>query len=75
MSVAGPIVAVELAVNVSTVDELDADGLNDAVTPLGSPLTEKATLLENPPVVLTEIVDVILFACFNVIGFGEAESV
>ena len=40
VTVAGPVTAVPFADNVSTVDDVDDDGLNDAVTPLGKPLAE-----------------------------------
>jgi hypothetical protein len=43
-----PRAAVLLAVNVSTLAEGVEFGLNDAVTPLGSPETERLTLPANP---------------------------
>ena len=40
VTVAGPVTAVPLAERVSTVDDGEDDGLNDAVTPLGRPAAE-----------------------------------
>lgn len=40
-------VAALLAVNVTTLELVDEDGLNDAVTPLGNPEAEKVTAPEN----------------------------
>lgn len=58
VTVAAPKVAVLLAVNVRVVPEVDEVGLNVAVTPLGSPITENVTLLVKPPDGVTPIVDV-----------------
>src|SRR5579859_4109661 len=43
--VAAPVVAVALAVRVSVVDPVELAGLNEAVTPAGSPAAAKVTLL------------------------------
>ena len=43
-----PTVAVSLAVSVSVLVETALFGLNDAVTPLGNPDADKATLPLNP---------------------------
>ena len=48
-----PTVAVELAVNVSTLVLVVLAGLNDAVTPVGSPDAERLTLLLKPFNLLT----------------------
>jgi hypothetical protein len=56
VTVAGPVVAVELAVNVRTLELAEEAGLNEAVTPLGSPDAVNVTLPVNPPVSVTVIV-------------------
>jgi hypothetical protein len=43
-----PRAAVLVAVNVSTLDEVADFGVNDAVTPAGSPETERFTFPANP---------------------------
>jgi hypothetical protein len=43
-----PVVAVLLAVNVSVLVEVAGLGLNAAVTPLGTPVADKLTLLAKP---------------------------
>jgi hypothetical protein len=58
-----PTVAVLLAASVSTLEVVDDVGLNEAVTPLGSPDTVKATLPVNPPVSATVMVSVPLAPC------------
>ena len=55
-----PVTAVALAESVITVEEGELDGLNVAVTPLGSPVAVKVTGPVKPPVETTEIVDVVL---------------
>ena len=60
VTVAGPVVAVLLAVSVSTLALVDGAGLNDAVTPLGKPVAVKPTLPVNPPVSVTVMVSVAL---------------
>jgi hypothetical protein len=52
-----------LAASVSTLEVVDDVGLNEAVTPLGSPDTVKATLPVNPPVSATVMVSVPLAPC------------
>ena len=48
VNVAVPVFAVELALNVTTLDDVVGFVLNDAVTPFGSPETANETLPENP---------------------------
>ena len=72
--VALPVTAVLLAVKVRIVPEVDEVGLNVAVTPLGSPLAEKDTLLVKPPDGITLIADVPLAPWLIVTLLGLAES-
>jgi hypothetical protein len=58
VTVKAPVVAVLLAVSVSTLELVEDAGLKAAVTPLGSPDTVKATLPVNPPVSATVMVPV-----------------
>jgi len=69
-----PVVAVELAVKVTTL--VDVVGLvpNVAVTPEGKPEAERVTLPVNPPEGVSVMVLVPLVACFTVRLEGEAES-
>jgi hypothetical protein len=60
-----PVVAVLLAVRVSTLELVEDVGLNAAVTPLGIPVAAKDTLPVNPPISVTEIVSVPLAPCFT----------
>jgi hypothetical protein len=60
-----PVVAELLAVSVSTLEVAEDVGLNEAVTPLGSPDTVNATLPVNPPVSATVIVSVPLAPCLT----------
>ena len=60
--VRSPMLAVPLAVRVSVLVLLVLLGLNDAVTPLGSPEADKLTLLLNPLCGVTVIVLVPLAA-------------
>jgi hypothetical protein len=60
-----PVVAVLLAVSVSTLELADDAGLNAAVTPLGSPETVNTTLPVKPPVSATVIVSVPLAPCLT----------
>ena len=53
-----PVVAVLLAVSVSTLEVVDEVGLNDAVTPLGSPEAVNDTAPVNPPWSVTVMVSV-----------------
>ena len=65
VTVKAPVVAVPLAVSVSTLELADDAGLNDAVTPLGRPDTVNATLPVNPPVSATVILSVPLAPCLT----------
>lgn len=58
MTVAGPAVAVLLAVSVSTLEVVDEAGLNEAVTPLGSPAAANDTLPANGLTSVTVMVSV-----------------
>jgi hypothetical protein len=59
-TVAGPTVAVLLAVSLSTLVPVVGFGTNAAVTPLGRPDADRFTLPANPPASATEIVLVTL---------------
>jgi hypothetical protein len=48
VTVAVPVVAAPVAVSVMVLEPLAGFGLNDAVTPVGSPEADKLTLLVNP---------------------------
>jgi len=48
VTVAVPVVAVLLAVSVKALEEVAGLGLNAAVTPLGTPVADKVTLLAKP---------------------------
>jgi hypothetical protein len=56
VTVAVPVVAVELAVKLSVLVEVVGFGLNDAVTPLGKPDAARVTLPLNPPTSVTVMV-------------------
>jgi hypothetical protein len=58
VTVNAPVVPVLLAVSVSTLELVEDAGLNEAVTPLGSPEAANETLPVNPPVSVTVIVSV-----------------
>jgi len=62
VTVAGPIVAAPLAVNVSTLLVVAGFVPNDAVTPLGRPVAASFTLPVNPPMPGIEMVSVALLA-------------
>lgn len=64
--VKAPVVAVLLAVSVSTLVLVDDVGLKAAVTPLGMPLAVKVTLPVNPPMSVTAMVSVPLALCMTV---------
>ena len=70
-----PVVAVLLAVNVSVLEVVDDVGLNEAVTPLGSPDAVNDTLPVNPPAGVTEIVSVALAPRVTESEDAERESV
>jgi hypothetical protein len=75
VTVEDPVVAVLLAVKVSTL--LPVVGLvpNVAVTPLGKPDAASVTLPVNPPVSVTEIVSVPLLPCVIDSDEGDDDSV
>ena len=75
VTVAAPVVAVALAVNVSTLVPVVGFVPNAAVTPLGRPDAARVTLPLNPPTSVTEIVLVPLPPWVTVTLLGEAESV
>ena len=70
-----PVVAVLLAVSVSTLELVDDVGLNEAVTPLGSPVAANDTLPLNPFSGVTEMVSVALLPCVTESVDAECESV
>jgi hypothetical protein len=74
VTVAGPIAATVLAVSINVLVAVAALGLNNAVTPLGSPDTDKLTLPLNPFCGVTVIVLVPLVPCVIVKLSGDAES-
>ena len=69
-----PVVAVLLAVKVSTLVEVVGLVPNEAVTPLGSAELESVTDPVKPPEGVTVIVLLPLVPCFTVRLEGEAES-
>jgi len=78
VTVADPVVAVLLALSVRVLGAQALHplaGLNDAVTPDGSPDAEKATLPPKPFSPVTVIVLVMLPPCITVTVEGDAESV
>ena len=76
VTVAVPVFAVLLALNVTTFDEVAGFALKVAVTPLGTPDTVKATLPENP---FTGVMVIVLVPlptpCVMVTELGAAERV
>src|SRR5215472_10887068 len=74
VTVAGPVVAVLLAVNVNVLVPVVLLGLNEAVTPAGKPEADKLTLLLKPLSALTETVPAALAPWTTVKLLGEAES-
>jgi hypothetical protein len=68
-----PVAAVLLADKVSVLVEVVLAGLNDAVTPLGNPLAESATLPVNPFCAAMETVEVPLAPCVTLSAVGETE--
>lgn len=75
VTVAGPVVAVLLAVSVSTLVPVVGFVPNAAVTPLGRPDAARVTLPVNPPTSVTVIVLVPLLPWVIVRLLGESESV
>jgi hypothetical protein len=75
VTVAAPVVAVALAVRVSTLVPVVGLVPKVAVTPLGRPEAASVTLPVNPPTSVTEIVLVPLLPCVIVRLLGESESV
>ena len=69
-----PVVAVLLAVKVTVLDVVALAGLNDAVTPLGRPDADNATLPLNPFVGAIVIVLAPFEPCATVKLLGEADS-
>ena len=74
VTVAGPVAAVLLAVNVSVLLVVVLDGLNDAVTPDGNPEADRLTLPVNPFTPVTEMVLVPLEPCVTLTLAGEADK-
>jgi len=75
VTVADPVVAVLLAVSVSTLVPLVGFVANAAVTPLGRPDAARVTLPVNPPTSVTVIVLVPLLPWVIVRLLGESDSV
>ncbi len=76
VTVAVPVVAVALAVKLSTLEPVAGLVPNAAVTPLGSPVADNVTLPENPPVSATVIVLVAAAPpCVIDTLLGDADSV
>ena len=75
VTVADPVVAVLLAVSVSTLDPVVGFVPNAAVTPLGRPDAARVTLPVNPPISVTVIVLLPLPPCVIVRLLGESERV
>jgi hypothetical protein len=75
VTVAVPVVAVALAVNVKLLVPVVLAGLKLAVTPAGRPEADKLTLPLNPLVGLTVMVLLALLPCVTETLAGDAESV
>ena len=75
VTMAGPVVAVLLAVNVNVLVLVVLVALNSAVTPLGRPEAVRPTLPVKPPVGLTVIVLGMLPPCPTVNVLGAVERV
>lgn len=69
--VAAPVGADPLMVNVSVLPLLVLAGLNAAATPDGSPVAERVTLPENPPLPTTPIATAPVAACCKITLDGE----
>lgn len=74
VTVAVPVVAVLLAVNVTVLLVVVLPGLKEAVTPLGRPEADRLTLPVNPFTGLTVIVLLPLPPCVTETLVGDAES-
>ena len=74
VTVAVPVAAVLLAVNVSRLVFVVLAGVNVAVTPDGNPDADKFTLPLNPFKSVSVIVLLLLEPCVTVTAVGEAES-
>lgn len=70
-----PVAAVLLAVSVSTLEVAEDVGLNEAVTPLGSPVAVNDALPLKPFTSVTEIVSVAEPPCVTESADAEGESV
>lgn len=70
-----PVVAVELAVNVTTLVEVAGLVPKLAVTPDGNPDADRVTLPVKPPESVTVIVLVAVLPCVTLTLEGDAESV
>ena len=75
MTLKVPVVAVLLALNVTTLVDVVGFVPNVAVTPAGSPDADKLTLPVNPPVLVTVMVEFPLLPCVTLKLEGEAASV
>ena len=75
-TVAAPTVAVAEAVNVSVLmaAPVTEAGLNEAVTPAGSPVTLKATVPEKPLTGRTVTLEVAVVACITLVPLAEREK-
>ena len=75
MTLKVPVVAVLLALNVTTLVDVVGFVPKLAVTPAGSPDADKLTLPVNPPVGVTVMVEFPLLPCVTLKLEGEADSV
>lgn len=75
VTVAGPVVAVLLAMSIRVLVPVVLAGLNEAVTPLGKPEADKLTVPLKPPCGLTVMLLVPLAPWMMVKLLGDAESV
>lgn len=73
MTVAVPVVAAPVAVSVMMLEPAAGFGLNDAVTPAGSPEADKLTLLVNPLCGVTVTLLVALDPCAMLTVVGDAD--
>lgn len=76
VTVAVPFFAVELAVNVTVLDEVTGFKLKTAVTPFGSPLAVSETFPENPLTGVTlTVLEALPTPCTSVTAAGAADRV